>query len=546
MIEASSIENLKNIVDIADVVGSYLPLKRSGSDFVCVCPFHNDKNPSMRVSPSKGIFHCFSCKVGGDSIKFIMDYEKLSYPEAIEKLANMYNFTLNYTDTKNELHYDKKILENLNLYYKSMLYKNREAINYLYSRGINDAMIEKWELGWAGASQATINLLENEKIEPKEALYVGAVKQNETGIYASFINRITFPIYNHLGKLVGFGGRTISNSPAKYVNSPQSAIFDKSKLLYGYDKAKNQIFKKGEIIICEGYMDCIMLHLAGLNNAVAVLGTALTEKHIPLLKRSDIKVILSFDSDEAGVNAAFKSAKLLASSECDGRVVLIRGGKDPAELVASGMANELRNSLEGGVELGEFYIRHLIKSLNPKTPLEIAKTLESVQEFTKGLKEIVANSYVPLVSSLLGLAPNSFSLCSNGFRYSPKKQMTKETKSVKKDLLELEILKNMLLNRDYLEIVKSDCGSDMFVTHNEIYKAVTISQNPNNPHIRELSLNDNFEIYDSLDRLKKALNILKINFCDKTIVLLASSNDESKFEKIAQLQNIKKQLKGNQ
>lgn len=546
MIEASSIENLKNIVDIADVVGSYLPLKRSGSDFVCVCPFHNDKNPSMRVSPSKGIFHCFSCKAGGDSIKFIMDYEKLSYPEAIEKLANMYNFTLNYTDNKNEHHYDKKILENLNLYYKSMLYKNREAINYLYSRGINDAMIEKWELGWAGASQATINLLENEEIEPKEALYVGAVKQNETGLYASFINRITFPIYNHLGKLVGFGGRTISNNPAKYVNSPQSAIFDKSKLLYGYDKAKNQIFKKGEIIICEGYMDCIMLHLAGISNAVAVLGTALTEKHIPLLKRSDIKVILSFDNDEAGVNAAFKSAKLLASSECDGRVVLISGGKDPAELVASGIANELRNSLEGGVELGEFYIRHLIKSSNPKTPLEVAKTLESVQEFTKGLKEIVANSYVPLVSSLLSLAPNSFSLCGNGFRYSPKKQMAKETKSAKKDLLELEILKNMLLNKDYLEVVKSDCGSDMFVTHNEIYKAVTISQNPNNPHIRELSLNDNFEIYDSLDRLKKALNILKINFCDKTIVLLANSNDKSKFEKIAQLQNIKKQLKGIQ
>ncbi|EKR8079585.1 MULTISPECIES: DNA primase [Campylobacter] len=546
MIEASSIENLKNIVDIADVVGSYLPLKRSGSDFVCVCPFHNDKNPSMRVSPSKGIFHCFSCKAGGDSIKFIMDYEKLSYPEAIEKLANMYNFTLNYTDNKNEHHYDKKILENLNLYYKSMLYKNREAINYLYSRGINDAMIEKWELGWAGASQATINLLENEEIEPKEALYVGAVKQNETGLYASFINRITFPIYNHLGKLVGFGGRTISNNPAKYVNSPQSAIFDKSKLLYGYDKAKNQIFKKGEIIICEGYMDCIMLHLAGISNAVAVLGTALTEKHIPLLKRSDIKVILSFDNDEAGVNAAFKSAKLLASSECDGRVVLISGGKDPAELVASGRANELRNSLEGGVELGEFYIRHLIKSSNPKTPLEVAKTLENVQEFTKGLKEIVANSYVPLVSSLLSLAPNSFSLCGNGFRYSPKKQMAKETKSAKKDLLELEILKNMLLNKDYLEVVKSDCGSDMFVTHNEIYKAVTISQNPNNPHIRELSLNDNFEIYDSLDRLKKALNILKINFCDKTIVLLASSNDKSKFEKIAQLQNIKKQLKGIQ
>ncbi|ALV25373.1 DNA primase [Campylobacter iguaniorum] len=543
MIEPSSIENLLNTVDIVDVVGNYLPLKKSGRDFVCVCPFHSDKNPSMHVSSSKGIFHCFSCKAGGNSIKFIMDYEKLSYPEAIEKLANMYNFTLSYTTSKNEVVYDKKILENLNLHYKSLIYKNKEALDYLHQRKITDALIEKFELGWAGDNQNTLNLLQNLNIDPKEALNVGVVKQNETGLYASFINRITFPIYNHLGKIVGFGGRTISNNPAKYVNSPQSAIFDKSKLFYAYDKAKNEIFSKNEIIICEGYMDCIMLHSAGISNAVAVLGVALTEKHIPLLKRGDIKVVLCYDSDEAGVNAAFKSSKLLAQNEIDGRVVLISGEKDPADMVANGKSVELKTMLSGGVELGEFYIKTLIKTLNPKTPLETAKALENVQEFTKSLNEIVANSYTPLVASLLGLDPSSFMLGNGKFRYK-RQERKPETSTPKKDLLELAILKNMLASDKFFELGKSELSADMFLSHPEIYTAVVGAKNPNNPCIRELELSDNLEIYAGLDEFKKALNILKSSFCDKAIKLLASSNDEQKYEKIAKLQNLKKQLKG--
>ncbi|ANE36546.1 DNA primase [Campylobacter iguaniorum] len=543
MIEPSSIENLLNTVDIVDVVGNYLPLKKSGRDFVCVCPFHSDKNPSMHVSSSKGIFHCFSCKAGGNSIKFIMDYEKLSYPEAIEKLANMYNFTLSYTTSKNEVVYDKKILENLNLHYKSLIYKNKEALDYLYKRKITDALIEKFELGWAGENQNTLNLLQNLNIDPKEALNVGVIKQNETGLYASFINRITFPIYNHLGKIVGFGGRTISNNPAKYVNSPQSAIFDKSKLFYAYNKAKNEIFSKNEIIICEGYMDCIMLHSAGISNAVAVLGVALTEKHIPLLKRGDIKVVLCYDSDEAGVNAAFKSSKLLAQNEIDGRVVLISGEKDPADMVANGKSVELKTMLSGGVELGEFYIKTLIKTLNPKTPLETAKALENVQEFTKSLNEIVANSYTPLVASLLGLDPSSFTLGNGKFRYK-RQERKPETSTPKKDLLELAILKNMLASDEFFELGKSELSADMFLSHPEIYKAVVGAKNPNNPCIRELELSDNLEIYTGLDEFKKALNILKSSFCDKAIKLLASSNDEQKYEKIAKLQNLKKQLKG--
>ena len=524
MISKNSIENLKNIVDIADVVGSYIPLKKSGANFVCVCPFHNDKHPSMSISPSKGIYHCFSCKAGGDAIKFVMEYEKLGYVEAIEKLASIYNVALEYTSSKNELKTDKKILENLNLHYKTLLYKNPEALNYLKSRSITDAIIEKWELGWAAGSQNTLNLLQNENIEPKEALEVGAIKQNESGYYASFINRITFPIYNHLGRLVGFGGRTISDNPAKYINSPQSQIFDKSKIFYGYDKAKSEIYRSHSIVICEGYMDCIMLHAAGINNAVAVLGTALTQKHIPLIQRGDIKVTLSFDSDSAGINAAFKSARLLMEHQIDGKVVLLSGGKDPAELVASGKDMELRDMLSGGVELGEFYITQLVKNLNPKTPIEIAKSLKAIQEFSFGLNPIVADAYVPLVSTLLRIDPGSFRLSkttkrrdnSNLAKTQTNTQIQNLSVIEKKDIAELSILKNMLKNPEYCQIVEQYYGVEIF-KDKATYRAVVGSQSQNNEYIRELELSQNLEEYKSVNELHNAIRPLAVGYYERLL-----------------------------
>lgn len=524
MISKNSIENLKNVVDIADVVGSYIPLKKSGANFVCVCPFHNDKHPSMSISPSKGIYHCFSCKAGGDAIKFVMEYEKLGYVEAIEKLASIYNVALEYTSSKNEPKIDKKILENLNLHYKTLLYKNPEALNYLKSRSITDAIIERWELGWAAGSQNTLNLLQNENIEPKEALEVGAIKQNESGYYASFINRITFPIYNHLGRLVGFGGRTISDNPAKYINSPQSQIFDKSKIFYGYDKAKSEIYRSHSIVICEGYMDCIMLHAAGINNAVAVLGTALTQKHIPLIQRGDIKVTLSFDSDSAGINAAFKSARLLMEHQIDGKVVLISGGKDPAELVASGKDMELRDMLSGGVELGEFYITQLVKNLNPKTPIEIAKSLKAIQEFSFGLNPIVADAYVPLVSTLLRIDPGSFRLSKTTKRRDnsnlAKTQTNTQIQNLpvieKKDIAELSILKNMLKNPEYRQIVEQYYGVEIF-KDKATYRAVVGSQSQNNEYIRELELSQNLEEYKSVNELHNAIRPLAVGYYERLL-----------------------------
>ena len=518
MIDPKSIERLKAQTDIVDVVGHYLPLKKSGANFVCVCPFHDDKNPSMSVSPSRGIFHCFSCKAGGDAIKFVMDYEKLSYPEAVEKIAGLQNFTLNYVRGGEPAKENKHILENANAFYRSLLYKTPAAIEYLYSRGITDELIDKFELGFAPESAQTIRLLQNEQIEPKEALEVGIVKQNENGIYASFINRITFPIYTHAGRLVGFGGRTISDNPAKYVNSPQSAVFDKSTLFYGYHLAKREIFTKNQIIITEGYMDVIMLHKAGFNNVVAVLGTALTTKHLPLLKRGEISVILCFDGDDAGINAATKSALLLAQNEIDGSVVIIEGGADPADMVVAGKIEYLRQIFESGTEIGEFYIRHLASGFDLSRPVQKQKALEAIQAFTASLKPIVANSYVPLVAKILNIAEGSFWLTRGANTQAAQERMQAyemqnlgKNQRGQKDQLELQILKTMIENESLKGIVLENLKPEYFVRHRDVFEAVAQGVDADDPAVRELM----FESYDAFadeEKIFEAVNVFKTRF----------------------------------
>ncbi|MBX1799101.1 DNA primase [Campylobacter jejuni] len=404
MITKESIENLSQRLNIVDIIENYIEVKKQGSSFVCICPFHADKNPSMHINPTKGFYHCFACKAGGDAFKFVMDYEKLSFGDAVEKVASLSNFTLSYTKEKQENKKElKSILPSLNAYFKDNLKHHKEVLTYLYQRALNDKDIGKFELGFAGASEDSIRLLQNQKIPLEDAMSVGALKKDENNeFYASFIWRITFPIYDHKDLLVGFGGRTLNpNIPAKYVNSPQNILFDKSRIFYAFNIAKENIAKKKEIIVCEGYMDAIAFHKAGFNNAVAVLGTALTEHHLPLIRRYDAKVILCFDNDEAGLKAATRSAFLLSTNKIDGKVAILQGGKDPAELVAKNESAKLHNILDEGIELGEFYIRRLISTHSIISALDKQKALETIQQFTFNLEPLVANSYTSLVSNLL-------------------------------------------------------------------------------------------------------------------------------------------------
>ncbi|EOG4059165.1 DNA primase [Campylobacter jejuni] len=404
MITKESIENLSQRLNIVDIIENYIEVKKQGSSFVCICPFHADKNPSMHINPTKGFYHCFACKAGGDAFKFVMDYEKLSFADAVEKVASLSNFTLSYTKEKQENKKElKSILPSLNAYFKDNLKHHKEVLTYLYQRALNDKDIAKFELGFAGASEDSIRLLQNQNIPLEDAMSVGALKKDENNeFYASFIWRITFPIYDHKDLLVGFGGRTLNpNVPAKYVNSPQNILFDKSRIFYAFNIAKENIAKKKEIIVCEGYMDAIAFHKAGFNNAVAVLGTALTEHHLPLIRRYDAKVILCFDNDEAGLKAATRSAFLLSANKIDGKVAILQGGKDPAELVAKNESTKLHDILDEGIELGEFYIRRLISTHSIISALDKQKVLETIQKFTFNLEPLVANSYTSLVSNLL-------------------------------------------------------------------------------------------------------------------------------------------------
>lgn len=564
MIEQRSIEHLRNSIDIADVVGAYVSLKRSGSSLVGLCPFHDDKSPSMHVNTQKGFYHCFACGAGGDAIKFIMEYEKLSYPQAIEKLASMFGVGLEYTSDKTQKKDNslKEILELLNNYYKTELFNpaNAAALAYLKERALSPAMIEKFELGWAPPSQNTINLLQKNGIEAPKAFSAGVIKSGERGVYASFSNRITFPIYNHIGSIVGFGGRTISDHPAKYINSPQSEVFDKSRVLYGYDKARSAIFKNGEVIICEGYMDCIMLHQAGFFNAVAVLGTALTPKHLPLLKKENIKVILSFDSDSAGQTAALRSAELLSRSGIDGKVVLIEGGKDPAELVAAGRESELVALYKGGTELVEFVLRKKAASMSLHTPMDKIKALDVLREYLGALRPEIVGFYEPLVAQILGINPHDVSLrknaqnpqnnqnwgINNNFRNFAKKPLSNSRfkapqdeipnpqayiqNTNKRDILALSVLKNILLNNEYKKIALPLLNAQMFKDVS-YYNAFV---NGDEGVLRALELDDSLELYEP-KQFQSALNRLVCSFLESEKNRIAKSSEDDRAAKIREL-----------
>ena len=582
MIEQRSIENLLANVDIVDLIGSYVSLKKSGSSWVGLCPFHDDKSPSMHVNSAKGFYHCFSCGAGGNAIKFVMEMDKLNYPQAIEKIADMFGFELIYTQQKAQKKDNsaKEILDLLNNFYKRELFNpaNAAALRYLQERALSSAMIEKFELGWAPSSSSTIAVLQNAKIEPQKAFRAGAIKSGENGVYASFSNRITFPIFNHLGVLVGFGGRTISDHPAKYINSPQSDVFDKSRILYGYDKAKHAIFKQKEVIICEGYMDCIMLHQAGFNNAVAVLGTALTPKHLPLLNKENIKVILSFDSDEAGQKAALRSAEILAHSSIDGRVVLIQGGKDPAELVAANKIAELAEFYKGGVEFVEFVIRKKIEQNPNTTPLEKARVLDEIRKFTSTLRAEIISFYEPLVAEILGIdihsvmlrkIPNSRGNFSRNYafentfqggfqgsfqsswRNSKNLENSKNPENLganfsqkllntcdKKDILELSVLKNLVNNIEFRRLANEQINAQMF--KNKDYYNAYLSGDEN--FLRFLLMNEELENYDETQFLR-AIKTLQIGFLEKQKKIIANSTSDEKFKQIKELTNAIERLK---
>jgi len=502
MIDKSSIENLKQRLDIVDVVGHYLELKKNGANFKCVCPFHNDTSPSLVISPAKQIYHCFACGAGGDSIKFVMEYEKLSYPETIEKLASMVNFALSYTSSDGQKREDSKLMDSLNLFYIKNLDNNQSAKSYIHQRGISEASVEKFEIGYAPSSQESLQFLKSRAYPMSEAMEYGVAGIGEGGnAYARFIERVTFPIYSASGRIVGFGGRTLTNHPAKYVNSPQTKHFNKSQLLYGYHLAKESIFKQKSIIVTEGYLDVVMLHQAGFTHAVATLGTALTSEHIPLISRGDPEVILAYDGDSAGIAAALKASMLLSTHGIKGGVVLFGEGMDPADMVQKGLIEPLNRLFHAPQAFIEFALERIVKKYNLKDPLIKQQALEEAMAYLKTLPNTVQESYLGVLSGALGISHNLVKVQTHKPARLDKKERAFE------NMDELSIIKTILLEPSLIDTVLDTIDNSMFKNHGEEF-ALLLANQLEHPKLRRILLWEDIKTYDEKELTTSMINFL--------------------------------------
>ncbi len=522
MIEESSIERLKTSIDIVDVISNYIELKKSGANFKANCPFHGEKTPSFVVSPQKQIFHCFGCGIGGDSIKFVMEYEKLSYPEAIEKLASNYNFTLTYTKGKNSGSADeRRVLELLQNHYKEALYKNKIALDYLSNRGVTKKSIEHFGIGYVGSSQSVFNILKSNQIPLPKALDAGVIAKGENGdFYARLIERVTFPIYNAAGAIVGFGGRTLSNHPAKYINSPQTKLFNKSRLLYGYYLAKSTIYDKKEIIVTEGYLDVIMLHQAGFTNTVATLGTALTSDHLPTLRKGEPKIILAYDGDKAGVAAALKAAKMLSASGFEGSVVLFPEGKDPADMVADNNTKELQSILKSGSDLVIFVIEQIKNSYNLSNPYEKQNAIAEVNNYLNSLSKVVRDSYALEAARVFNTQAAYFK---SNKRDSFKQTAQNSNNSIPKDPAWEAILKTLLENNSLIDSLLDILDFSLAKGYESAFRNLA-QGNLDDPTLRGIAIDESIPILDESEFKAQLLKELEIYYKFKLKELMHRSD----------------------
>lgn len=379
------INEVRQSNDIVDVISQYVHLKRSGRNFFGLCPFHNEKSPSFSVSPDKQIFHCFGCGVGGNVITFVSKIEGLNFVETVQMLAERANIQLptleNNGDMQKEILKDKvyKINEFAAEYYHQNLYKPQAKIaqEYVKKRQLSNETLKSFKIGFSSKVDELFKELRKQGFEEKEILESGLVNKNDRGQYIDrYRNRLMFPICDVRGRVIAFGGRVLDDSKPKYINSPENIVYSKGRHLFGLNVAKKGDTKR--LLIVEGYMDVISLHQRGITNVVAPLGTALTEQQGWLLRKNAEQIILSFDSDEAGLQAKLRALEILQNMGCDLRVLQMDGAKDPDEYILKYGNARFQALVDKALSVIEFKVKILQKDLN----------LENTNDKIKFLNEI--------------------------------------------------------------------------------------------------------------------------------------------------------------
>ena len=383
------VEEVRSRSDIVDVISGYLKLQRKGSNYVGVCPFHNDRNPSMSVNQSRQIYHCFSCGAGGDVFKFVMEYENLTFPEAMKVLADRAGIALpereSSKEAKQQADIKAQIMEMNKLAAKYYYYTLRQpagkkGLDYLLGRQLCMETIQKFGLGYADQySNSLYRYLKSKGYSDQLLKESGLMQVDEKrGMYDKFWNRVIFPIMDSRNRVIGFGGRVMGEGKPKYLNSPETKVFDKSRNLYGLNLAR--LSRKPNIILCEGYMDVIAMHQAGFSQAVASLGTAFTVQQSVILKRYTNEVLLTYDSDEAGVRAAQRAIPILRDAGLTAKIINMEPYKDPDEFVKAMGAESFQKRMDEAESSFSFELRMMERQYDFEEP-------ESKTAFFKALAE---------------------------------------------------------------------------------------------------------------------------------------------------------------
>lgn len=467
-----SIANLKEQVNIVDVVGRAVSLQRKGSRYTGLCPFHKEKSASFSVNESLQMYYCFGCHASGDVIEFVRKFYNLEFNEAVEKLANEYGVQMEETSHRGE---NLDVYYNINrdtarFFYKAFSEGPNKGYAYMKKRGIEPEILKKFGIGYADEEWDSLyKHLKSLGYEEKHMMELGLVSESKGKYYDRFRNRVIFPIINTSGKVIGFGGRAIDKDDnPKYLNSPESKVFRKKNNLYGLNLSRNSVSKEGYIILVEGYMDVIGLYQAGVENVGASLGTALTESQAKMIKRYANKVVLSYDADNAGIQAALRGMDILKSEGCNVSVMHVTDGKDPDEYIKKEGKQSFLNLVGNAKDYGAYKIDYSIKGLNMEDHQDRIEAIKRIAAVLKTLSpaeqaeyaEKAAKDYnlsrMALLNQMLEIVKKSKEAEQNRNIRKPSER-SEETKE-ELTLIEADILKLITINEDYIEKVANYSG----------------------------------------------------------------------------------------
>ncbi len=475
-ISDEQIDEIRERADIVDFINVYVPLKKYGKNYKGLCPFHEEKTPSFVVSPDKQIYHCFGCGAGGNIFKFVMDYKNVSFVEAVKEVADFVGIeikTQNFVPTKidkNEKYYELNSF--VSEYFSTNLHNSEYAKSvreYLKQRGIKPHTQKTFGLGYALQSRdALYNLIKRKNFDIEVAKKLGLIDTDEQGrFYDKFKGRLIFPIHTANGRIAGFGGRVLQSGTkaAKYINSPESPIYSKRKILYGLYFAKEEIQRIGRAILVEGYMDVISLYQNGIKNVVAASGTSLTEEQVRLLSRYTRNITVIFDADEAGQRAAKRSIEVLLKLNFDIRLLTLPEGEDPDSYIKTHTAEDFRELVNSAKDFLSFQAERF--KIEGKLDDPTLRT-EAIRELVKSIAlindELKRANFILLLSKNFGIKA---SLLENELRNYLGKEERK--KSFKKKALEQEAnSKNHIQTSDETEIFEKVVIKLLFSGHIEI------------------------------------------------------------------------------